>query len=65
MSDIGLGESIHTNNQLEEFATFQDNQGTRKAYLDETAELAGIRMRYSAAKLQMLSKNELHLMHPL
>jgi hypothetical protein len=40
MSDIGLGESIFTNNQLEEFANFQDSQGTRKAYLAETAELA-------------------------
>jgi hypothetical protein len=26
--------------QLEEFATFQDSKGTRKAYLEETAELA-------------------------
>ncbi len=40
MSDIGLGESIHTNNQLEGFATFQDSQGTRRAYLPETAEQA-------------------------
>jgi hypothetical protein len=28
--------------QLEEFARFQDSQGTRKAYLAETAEMAYI-----------------------
>jgi hypothetical protein len=40
MSEIGLGKSIDTKKQLEEFATFQDNQDTRKAYLAETVELA-------------------------
>jgi hypothetical protein len=40
MSDIGLGKSIYTKEQLDEFARFQDSQGTRKAYLAETAELA-------------------------
>jgi hypothetical protein len=38
--DIGLGKSIYTQEQLEEFARFQDSQGTRKAYLAETAEMA-------------------------
>ncbi len=40
MNDIGLGKSIYTKAQLDEFAWFQDSQGTRKAYLAETAELA-------------------------
>ncbi len=40
MNNIGLGKSIYTKEQLEEFATFQDSQVTRKAYLAETAELA-------------------------
>jgi hypothetical protein len=40
MSKIGLGKSIYTKEQLDEFARFQDSQGTRKAYLAETAELA-------------------------
>jgi hypothetical protein len=40
VNNIGLGKSIYTKEQLEEFATFQDSQGTRKAYLAETAELA-------------------------
>ncbi len=35
-----MGKSIYTKKQLEEFAAFQDSQGTRKAYLAETAELA-------------------------
>jgi hypothetical protein len=38
----GLGKSIYTKEQLEEFAWFQDSQGTRKAYLAETAEMAYI-----------------------
>jgi hypothetical protein len=38
--NIGLGKSIYTKEQLEEFAQFQDSQGTRKAYLAEAAELA-------------------------
>ncbi len=40
INDIGLGKSIYTKEQLEEFSRFQDNQGTRKAYLAETAEMA-------------------------
>ncbi len=40
VNDIRLGKSIYTKEQLEEFARFQDSQGTRKAYLAETAELA-------------------------
>ncbi len=40
VNDIGLGKSMYTQEQLEEFARFQDSQGTRKAYLAETAEMA-------------------------
>ncbi len=40
VNDIGLGKSMYTKEQLEEFAQFQDSQRTRKAYLAETAELA-------------------------
>jgi hypothetical protein len=40
VNDIGLGKSIYTKEQLEEFARFQDSQGTRKAYLAETTEMA-------------------------
>ncbi len=40
VNNIGLGKSIYTKEQLEEFARFQDSQGTRKAYLAETAEMA-------------------------
>jgi hypothetical protein len=40
VNNKGLGKCIYTKKQLEEFATFQDSQGTRKAYLAETAELA-------------------------
>jgi hypothetical protein len=42
VNNIGLGKSIYTKEQLEEFARFQDSQGTRKAYLAETAEIAYI-----------------------
>jgi hypothetical protein len=42
VNDIGLGKSIYTQQQLDEFARFQDSQGTRKAYLAETAEMAYI-----------------------
>jgi hypothetical protein len=31
---------MYTKEQLEEFGRFQDSQGTRKAYLAETAEMA-------------------------
>jgi hypothetical protein len=40
VNNIGLGKSIYTRKQLDEFARFQDSQGTRMAYLAETAELA-------------------------
>ncbi len=40
VNDIGLGKSIYTKEQLDEFARFKDSQGTRKAYLAETAVLA-------------------------
>jgi hypothetical protein len=40
VNDIGLGKSIYTKEQMEEFARFQDSQGTRKVYLAETAEMA-------------------------
>jgi hypothetical protein len=40
VKNIGLGKSIYKREQLDEFARFQDSQGTRKAYLAETAELA-------------------------
>jgi hypothetical protein len=42
VNNIGLGKSIYTQQQLDEFARFQDSQGTRKAYLAETAEMAYI-----------------------
>jgi hypothetical protein len=42
INNIGLGKSIYTKEQLEEFARFQDSQGTRKVYLAETAEMAYI-----------------------
>jgi hypothetical protein len=42
VNNIGLGKSIYMKEQLEEFARFQDSQGTRKAYLAETAEIAYI-----------------------
>ncbi len=40
VNNIGLGKSIYTQEQLDKFARFQDSQGTRKAYLAETAEMA-------------------------
>jgi hypothetical protein len=40
VNDISLGKSIYTQEQLDKFARFQDSQGTRKAYLAETAEMA-------------------------
>jgi hypothetical protein len=39
VNDIGLGKSIYTQQQLDEFTRFQDSQGTRKAYLAKTAEM--------------------------
>jgi hypothetical protein len=42
MNDLGLGKSIYTKKQLDEFAAFQDSRGTRRAYLSEMAELAYI-----------------------
>jgi hypothetical protein len=40
MNYIGLGKNIYVKKQLDEFATFKDNQGTCRDYLAETAELA-------------------------
>jgi hypothetical protein len=40
MNDICLGKFNYTKKQLDEFGTFQDSEGTRRAYLEETAELA-------------------------
>jgi hypothetical protein len=40
VNNIGLDKSIYTQEQLDEFARFQDSKGTRKAYLAETAEMA-------------------------
>ena len=37
--DLGLGRSINSKEQMEDFARFQDSQNTRKAYLAEAAEL--------------------------
>jgi hypothetical protein len=42
MNDIGLGKSTFSKKKLDEFAAFQDSQGTRRVYLAETAELAYI-----------------------
>ncbi len=42
VNNIGLRKSIYMKEQLEEFARFQDSQGTRKAYPAETAEIAYI-----------------------
>jgi hypothetical protein len=38
--DLGLGKSIYSKEQMEDFARFQDSQNTRRAYWAETAELA-------------------------
>jgi hypothetical protein len=38
--DLGLGRSIYSPEQLEEFAPFQESQGTRRAFLAESAERA-------------------------
>jgi hypothetical protein len=38
--DLGLGRSICSPEQLEEFARFQESQGTRRAFLAESAERA-------------------------
>jgi hypothetical protein len=38
--DLGLGRSIYSKAQVEEFLKFQDSQGTRRVYLTETAEVA-------------------------
>jgi hypothetical protein len=47
VNDVGLGKSIYTQEQLEEFARFQDSQGTRKAYLAEMAYSGGAARRAS------------------
>ncbi len=38
--DLGLGRSIYSPEQLEQFACFQESQGTRRAFLAESAERA-------------------------
>ena len=38
--NLGLGRSIYSPAQLEEFARFQESQGTRRAFLAESAEKA-------------------------
>jgi hypothetical protein len=38
--ELGLGRSIYSPEQLEEFARFQESQGTRRAFLAESAERA-------------------------
>ncbi len=38
--NLGLGRSIYSPAQLEEFACFQESQGTRRAFLAESAERA-------------------------
>jgi hypothetical protein len=35
--DLGLGRSIYSKAQVEEFLKFQDSQETRRTYLTETA----------------------------
>jgi hypothetical protein len=40
VSHIGLEESIDTRKQPEEFASFQYSQGTQRAYLAESSEMA-------------------------
>jgi hypothetical protein len=42
INNIGLRKSIYMKEQLEEFARFQDSQGTQKAYLADTVEMAYI-----------------------
>jgi hypothetical protein len=37
---LGLGKSIYSKEQMEEFVQFQDSQNTQRAYQTETAELA-------------------------
>jgi hypothetical protein len=39
ISDTRQGKNIYTKKHLEELANFQDIQGTRTAYLAETAQL--------------------------
>ncbi len=38
--DLGLDGSIYSPEQLEEFARFQESQGTRRAFLAESTERA-------------------------
>jgi hypothetical protein len=42
MNDIGLGKSIYTKKLLDEFAAFQDSQGTRKAQQLSLIDLIGM-----------------------
>jgi hypothetical protein len=38
--NLGLGRSIYSPKQLEEFKRFQESQGTRRAFLADSAERA-------------------------
>jgi hypothetical protein len=38
--NLGLGRSIYSPAQLDEFARFQESQGTRRAFLAESAKRA-------------------------
>jgi hypothetical protein len=38
--NLGLGRSIYSPVQLEEFSRFQESHGTRRAFLAESAEMA-------------------------
>jgi hypothetical protein len=42
--NLGLGRSIYSPVQLEEFACFQESQGTRCAFLAESAERAFVKV---------------------
>jgi hypothetical protein len=54
MNDISLSKSIYTKKQFDEFATFQDSQGTRRAYLAETVELAYFGQNAELGKVKQL-----------
>jgi hypothetical protein len=51
--NLGLGRSIYSKEQMEDFAQFQDSQNTRKAYLAEAAELAYLGRNWREIKLSM------------
>jgi hypothetical protein len=58
--DLGMGKSIYSKEQMEDFARFQDSQNTRRAYLTKTAENEKESARTTArchVSLEKLSKN--------